>query len=140
MIRKVALLREDGGKGGGRPVPRNVLGERLDGCSIDPMTGFFRDGCCDTSQQDVGSHTVCAVMSASFLEFSKSRGNDLSTPRPEFGFSGLKPGDRWCLCAPRWQEALEGGQAPRVVLRATHEGALGYCSLADLKRFAVDLA
>ena len=87
-----------------------------------------------------GSHTVCAVMTAAFLAFSKSRGNDLSTPMPEFGFLGLKSGDRWCLCAPRWQEAFEAGQAPRVVLRATHEGALSYCSLADLKRFAVDLA
>jgi uncharacterized protein (DUF2237 family) len=104
------------------------------------MTGFFRDGCCDTEQEDIGSHTVCAVMTAAFLAFSKSRGNDLSTPVPEFGFRGLKPGDRWCLCAPRWQEALEAGQAPRVVLRATHEGALDYCSLADLKRLAVDLA
>jgi uncharacterized protein (DUF2237 family) len=104
------------------------------------MTGFFRDGCCDTSQEDIGSHTVCAVMTTAFLEFSKSRGNDLSTPNPEIGFQGLKPGDRWCLCAPRWQEALEAGQAPRVVLRATHEGAQEHCSLADLKRFAVDLA
>jgi len=120
--------------------PRNVLGDRLDVCSLSPMTGFFRDGCCDTGREDIGSHTVCAVMTAAFLEFSKSRGNDLSTPVPEFGFPGLKPGDRWCLCAPRWQEALEAGRAPRVVLRATHEGALSHCSLADLKRFAVDLA
>ena len=135
------MLRDDNGNGGGRPsTPRNVLGERLEVCSISPMTGFFRDGCCDTGRDDIGSHTVCAVMTAAFLEFSKSRGNDLSTPMPEFGFRGLKPGDRWCLCAPRWQEALETGQAPRVVLRATHEGALGHCSLADLKRLAVDLA
>jgi len=141
LIPKRALLREDSGKGGGRPnVPRNVLGDRLEICSLDPVTGFLRDGCCDTNREDTGSHTVCAVMTASFLEFSKSCGNDLSTPRPEFGFPGLKPGDRWCLCAPRWQEALEAGQAPRVVLRATHEGALGYCSLVDLKRLAVDLA
>jgi uncharacterized protein len=119
---------------------RNVLGERLEICSTNPMTGFFREGCCDSSREDIGSHTVCAVMTATFLDFSKSRGNDLSTPMPEFGFPGLKPGDRWCLCAPRWQEAFEAGQAPRVVLRATHEGALAYCSLADLKRFAVDLA
>jgi uncharacterized protein len=134
-------LREDTGKGGGQPrVPRNVLGERLEACSINPMTGFFRDGCCDTSPEDVGSHTVCAVMTEGFLEFSKSQGNDLSTPRPEYGFPGLKPGDRWCLCAPRWQEALQAGHAPRAVLRASHEGALQYCSLADLKRFAVDLA
>jgi uncharacterized protein (DUF2237 family) len=104
------------------------------------MTGFYRDGCCDTSREDIGSHSVCAVMTEAFLEFSKSRGNDLSTPVPEFGFPGLRPGDRWCLCAPRWQEAMEAGQAPRVVLRATHEAALSHCSLADLKRLAVDLA
>jgi uncharacterized protein len=118
----------------------NVLGEPLELCSLNPMTGFYRDGCCDTGREDVGSHTVCAVMTAEFLDFSKSRGNDLSTPLPELGFPGLKPGDRWCLCAPRWQEAFEALQAPRVVLRATHEGALSYCSLADLKRLAVDLA
>jgi len=107
------MLRDDNGNGGGRPsTPRNVLGERLEVCSISPMTGFFRDGCCNTGREDIGSHTVCAVMTAAFLEFSKSRGNDLSTPKPEFGFRGLKPGDRWCLCAPRWQEALEVGQAP----------------------------
>jgi len=135
------MLRDDSAGGRGRgSAQRNVLGERLEICSISPMTGFFRDGCCDTSLEDVGSHTVCVLMTAAFLEFSKSRGNDLSTPVPEFGFPGLKPGDRWCLCAPRWQEALEAGNAPRVVLRATHEGALNYCSLADLKRFAVDLA
>jgi uncharacterized protein len=126
--------------GGGRSTPRNVLGEPLELCSTSPMTGFYRDGCCDTGEEDIGSHTVCAVMTAAFLEFSKSRGNDLSTPMPQFGFRGLKPGDRWCLCAPRWQEAFEAGQAQRVVLRATHEGALEHCSLADLKRFAVDLA
>ncbi len=129
-----------GNGGGGRSTARNVLGERLEVCSIKPMTGFFRDGCCNTGREDVGSHTVCVVMTADFLAFSKSCGNDLSTPRPEFGFGGLKAGDRWCLCAPRWQEAFEAGQAPRVALRATHEGALEHCSLADLKRFAVDLA
>jgi uncharacterized protein (DUF2237 family) len=135
------MLRDDSAGGRRRgSTPRNVLGERLEICSISPMTGFFRDGCCDTSREDVGSHTVCAVMTAQFLEFSKSCGNDLSTPVPEFAFAGLKPGDRWCLCAPRWQEAFEAGNAPRVVLRATHEGALNHCSLADLKRFAVDLA
>jgi uncharacterized protein len=135
------MLRDENGNGGGRPsAPRNVLGDRLEVCSMKPMTGFFRDGCCDTSREDIGSHTVCAVMTAAFLQFSKSRGNDLSTPRPEVGFPGLRAGDRWCLCAPRWQEALEAGQAPRVVLRATHERALAHCSLADLKRFAVDLA
>ncbi|HZS83412.1 MAG TPA: DUF2237 domain-containing protein [Stellaceae bacterium] len=135
------MPRDQGGGGGGGARPsRNVLGERLALCSHKPMTGFFRNGCCDTGAEDVGSHTVCAVMTAEFLEFSKSRGNDLSTPVPEYGFPGLVPGDRWCLCAPRWQEALAAGHAPRVVLRATHEGALEYCSLADLKRHAVDLA
>jgi uncharacterized protein (DUF2237 family) len=117
-----------------------VLGGDLETCSIAPMTGFFRNGCCDTAPEDVGSHTVCAVMTAAFLDFSKARGNDLSTPVPQLGFAGLKPGDRWCLCAPRWQEALEAGEPPRVVLRATHEGALRFCSLADLKRHAIDLA
>src|SRR5919109_4631901 len=137
----MAMLRDDRAHGEDpRGTARNVLGERLDVCSIEPMTGFFRDGCCNTAREDVGSHTVCAVMTADFLAFSKSCGNDLSTPRPEFGFHGLKPGDRWCLCAPRWQEALTAGCAPRVVLRATHEGALRFCSLEDLKRFAVDLA
>jgi uncharacterized protein len=135
------MFTDDKGNGsGGRRPQRNVLGEPLETCSVKPMTGFYRDGCCNTGQQDVGSHTVCAVMTAAFLDFSKSRGNDLSTPMPQFGFAGLKPGDRWCLCAPRWQEAFEAGQAPRVALRATHEGALAHCALADLKRFAVDLA
>jgi uncharacterized protein len=133
------MPRGDGGGGRRRP-SRNVLGEPLETCSIEPMTGFFRNGCCDTSAEDTGSHTVCVVMTAAFLAFSKARGNDLSTPMPQWGFPGLKPGDRWCLCAPRWQEAFAAGQAPRVVLRATHEGALEFCALADLKRFAVDLA
>jgi hypothetical protein len=124
----------------GRRPSRNVLGGVLDICSTKPMTGFFRNGCCDTCAEDLGSHTVCAVMTAEFLAFSKSAGNDLSTPRPEYGFAGLKAGDRWCLCAPRWQEALNAGAAPRVVLRATHEGALEHCSLDDLKRHAIDLA
>ena len=135
------MLRDDRDHGRRRRhTGRNVLGEPLEICSIKPMSGFYRDGCCNTGPEDVGSHTVCAVMTAEFLEFSKSHGNDLSTPLPEFGFPGLKPGDRWCLCAPRWQEAVEAKQAPRVVLRATHEGALSHCSLADIKRFAVDLA
>jgi uncharacterized protein (DUF2237 family) len=140
-MRKTLMLREDAAKGGGRPsAPRNVLGDRLKVCSINPMTGFFRDGCCDTSREDVGNHSVCAVMTDAFLEFSKSRGNDLSTPLPEFGFPGLRPGDRWCLCAPRWQEAMEAGRAPRVLLQATHEAVLRHCALADLKKFAVDLS
>jgi uncharacterized protein (DUF2237 family) len=106
------MLRDDRGGGEGRwQAARNVLGEALEICSIKPMTGFYRDGCCDTGREDLGSHTVCAVMTSAFLEFSKSRGNDLSTPQPEFGFPGLKPGDRWCLCAPRWQEAFEANQA-----------------------------
>ena len=135
------MLRDDSNNGPSRRhVPRNVLREPLENCSSKPVTGFYRDGCCNTGREDIGSHTVCVVMTSAFLDFSKSRGNDLSTPMPEFGFPGLKPGDRWCLCAPRWQEAFEANQAPRVVLRATHEAALAYCSLADLKRFAVDLA
>ncbi|HEY2445351.1 MAG TPA: DUF2237 domain-containing protein [Rhizomicrobium sp.] len=123
----------------GKP-SRNVFGGALENCSTSPMTGFFRNGCCDTGAQDVGSHTVCVVVTEAFLQFSKSAGNDLSTPLPEFGFPGLKEGDRWCLCAPRWQEALEAGHPPRVVLRATHEDALEHCALADLKRYAIDLA
>ena len=135
------MLRDERGDEGRKPVPaHNVLGEPLEICSFKPTTGFYRDGCCNTGQEDVGSHTVCAVMTAEFLAFSKSRGNDLSTPMPEFGFLGLKPGDRWCLCAPRWQEAFEANNAPRIVVRATHEAALTYCKLADLKRLAVDLA
>jgi uncharacterized protein len=130
---------DETGDGPGRRMSRNVLGGTLESCSTKPLTGFFRNGCCDTSPQDLGSHTVCAVLTAEFLAFSKSSGNDLSTPRPEFGFPGLNPGDRWCLCAPRWQEALEAGQAPHVAVRATHEAALRYCDLADLKRFAADL-
>lgn len=132
---------DDGGEGGDGPAPSiNVLDEPLEACSLNPMTGFFRNGCCDTSTQDVGSHTVCVVATAAFLEFSKAQGNDLSTPMPGFGFPGLKPGDRWCLCAPRWQQALEAGKAPRVVLKATHKVALNYCKLADLKRHAIDLS
>jgi uncharacterized protein (DUF2237 family) len=139
--KETAMLRDDtGGGGDGRRAPRNVFGEPLEICSISPITGFYRDGCCNTGREDFGSHTVCAVMTAAFLDFSKSSGNDLSTPMPEHGFPGLKPGDCWCLCAPRWQEAFEAGRAPRVVLRATHESALASCSLADLKRLAVDLA
>jgi uncharacterized protein (DUF2237 family) len=129
----------DGGWGGRRP-GRNVLGLPIEPCSTAPLTGFFRDGCCNTGPQDRGSHTVCAVMTEAFLRYSKSAGNDLSTPMAEYGFPGLKAGDRWCLCAPRWQQAFEAGQAPRVVLAASHESALEYCKLDDLKKFAVDLA
>jgi hypothetical protein len=125
--------------GGRRRPQRNVLGGELAPCGSDPVTGFFRDGCCNTAPEDVGSHTVCAVMTAEFLAFSKARGNDLSTPMPAFEFPGLKPGDRWCLCAPRWQEAFFAGHAPRVVLAATQEGALEFAELADLKRYAIDI-
>jgi len=118
---------------------RNVLGEPLIPCSTDPVTGFYRDGCCATGPQDVGRHVVCAQMTAEFLAYSRSRGNDLVTPRPEFGFPGLKPGDRWCLCADRWAEALAAGVAPPVVLQSTHEAALDHVDLADLKRRALDL-
>lgn len=131
---------DEAGRRPARRPPRNVLGGELETCSVAPMTGFFRNGCCETGPEDVGSHTVCALMTAEFLAFSKSVGNDLSTPRPEYGFLGLKPGDRWCLCAPRWQEAFDAGAAPRVVLRATEMGALEFCALEDLKRSAVDLA
>ena len=133
--------RGGGGDGGGGPDPSvNVLGGTLEHCSVKPMTGFYRNGCCDTGREDLGSHTVCAVMTVEFLSFSKQAGNDLSTPMPAYGFAGLVPGDRWCLCAPRWQEALEAGAAPRVVLRATHKGALEFCRLEDLKKYAIDLS
>lgn len=118
--------------------PKNVLGGVLDECSRDPMTGFFRDGCCNTSDADHGSHTVCVEMTEDFLAFSKARGNDLSTPIPQFGFPGLKPGDRWCLCAARWQEALEAGKAPRIRLAATHERALEIIRLEDMLAYAID--
>ncbi len=117
----------------------NVFGEEIVSCSDRPKTGFFRDGCCNTSDDDVGSHTVCVEVTKDFLEFSRFRGNDLSTPRPESQFPGLKPGDRWCLCAARWLEAQKQGMAPRVVLRGTHERALEVVSLDLLKKFAVDL-
>ncbi len=116
----------------------NVLGEKLETCSTDPETGFFRNGCCDTSAADRGSHTVCVVMTAEFLEFSKARGNDLSTPRPEFGFDGLKSGDQWCLCAARFVEAYEAGAAPRVKLIATHKRALEIVALDHLREHALE--
>ena len=115
---------------------RNVLGGELLPCSIDPVTGFYRNGCCETGPEDMGMHTVCAVMTDDFLAFSKSMGNDLSTPRPEYGFSGLKAGDRWCLCAPRWKEALDAGMAPQLVLEATHEETLAIVPLGVLKDHA----
>ena len=115
---------------------RNVLGGELASCSTSPMTGFYRNGCCETGPHDTGMHTVCAVMTAEFLEFSKAAGNDLSTPRPEFAFPGLKPGDRWCLCAPRWKEALDAGMAPQLVLEACHEETLAIVPLGVPKDFA----
>ncbi len=117
----------------------NVLGEVLATCSEDPLTGFYRDGCCNTEAGDFGSHTVCTRVTADFLEFSRARGNDLTTPRAEFGFPGLRPGDQWCLCAARWQEAFKAGAAPKVVLQATHAASLKIVKLADLKRHAIDL-
>ena len=117
---------------------RNVLGTELIPCSLDPVTGFFRNGCCETSHEDVGMHTVCAVMTAEFLAFSRSVGNDLSTPLPEAAFPGLQPGDRWCLCAPRWKEALDAGAAPQVVLESTHEETLAIVPLGILKDHAVE--
>lgn len=116
----------------------NVLGGALESCSTDPMTGFYRTGCCEVGGDDVGVHAVCAVMTADFLAFSASVGNDLSTPAPQFGFPGLAPGDQWCLCAPRWQEAFEAGMAPRVRLASSHLAALEFCALEDLRAHAVD--
>lgn len=125
------------GSGFGRgPMARNVLGGALLDCSHDPLTGWYRDGCCKTDENDHGSHTVCAVMTEEFLAFSKRVGNDLSTPRPEYRFPGLKPGDRWCLCAMRWEQAREAGVAPRVVLAATNIAALRYCRREDLEAHA----
>jgi len=115
---------------------RNVLGGELATCSTAPLTGVYRNGCCETGPDDPGMHTVCAVMTAPFLRFSMSVGNDLSTPRPEFDFAGLRPGDRWCLCAPRWKEALDAGHAPQVVLEATHEEVLAIAPLGVLKDYA----
>lgn len=135
------MFRDETGKGGGGGRQgRNVLGEPLTACSTQPMTGFFRDGCCNTGREDRGSHTVCAIVTDAFLAFSKASGNDLSTPMPDYGFPGLKAGDRWCLCAPRWHEAFQAGKAPRVLLQATHEGALAHCGLAELKAHAADLS
>lgn len=116
---------------------RNVLGGALEACCFSPMTGYFRDGFCHTIDEDRGSHTVCAVMTAEFLAFSKAQGNDLSTARPEFGFPGLKPGDKWCVCVSRWEEAFVVGKAPRVVLAATHARALEVVSLEELKANAI---
>lgn len=118
---------------------KNPFGEAIESCSQSPLTGFFRDGCCHTDNTDAGSHTICTLLTDDFLQFSKSRGNDLITPRPEFGFDGLSAGDRWCLCAARWLEAAEAGCAPKVVLRACNVAALDIVDLELLKQHAVDL-
>ena len=118
---------------------RNVLGGPLEECGTDPVTGFYRDGCCTSGPEDLGSHTICTVVTTEFLAFQASVGNDLSTPRPEYGFPGLTPGDRWCVVAARWQQACDAGVAAPVVLAATHERALEVVSLEDMHRNAVDV-
>lgn len=118
--------------------PKNVLGSELQPCCFDPLTGYYRDGYCRTGPGDFGVHVVCAEMTDEFLAFTKSRGNDLSTPQPEYNFPGLVAGDRWCLCAQRWQEAYEAGLAPPVLLRSTHISAIEFVSLAALKEHAID--
>ncbi|MDB9313159.1 DUF2237 domain-containing protein [Spirulina sp. CS-785/01] len=119
---------------------KNVLGSDLKLCCNSPMTGFYRDGLCHTGGQDFGLHVICAQMTEEFLEFTQQRGNDLSTPIPGFNFPGLKPGDRWCLCASRWQEALEAGVAPPVILEATHARTLEVVSLGELKKYALEVS
>ena len=114
--------------------PKNVLGTALAACSFDPLTGYFRDGCCNTDASDLGSHLICVRVSREFLDFSRAHGNDLSTPMPQHRFKGLQPGDRWCLCALRWREALEAGCAPPVVFEATHANALEFVTLAQLEK------
>lgn len=126
---------DSGGGGGGSA--RNVLGGFLASCSTAPLTGFYRDGCCNTGAEDLGRHLVCAEMTAEFLAFSKAQGNDLSTPRPEYRFPGLKPGDRWCLCVLRWVEAFKAGAAPRIDLHATHANALRFAPLDVLQQYAL---
>ena len=117
----------------------NVFGEALETCGEKPITGFFRDGCCNTSEEDLGSHTVCVEVTEDFLEYSRFRGNDLTTPMPDYGFPGLEPGDRWCLCAARWLEAYHQGMAPRVLLRRTHQKALDIVPMELLREYALDL-
>ena len=117
----------------------NIFNEPLEACSFDPVTGFFRSGCCETSEQDTGSHTVCAIMTEEFLKFSKSKGNDLSTPVPAFDFPGLNSGDRWCLCAARWLEAYKAGSAPSIIARATHRRALEIIPMEVMKEFSLDI-
>ena len=122
------------------PSQLNVFGEPLVECSARPLTGFYRNGCCDTGAEDLGVHAVCVSVTAEFLEYSRSRGNDLSTPMPAYGFPGLKPGDCWCLCAERWKEALADGMAPPEKLAGTHAKALEYVTLDALKAYAVDVS
>lgn len=122
------------------PVDKNVFGHEIETCSNSPLTGFYRDGCCRTGPEDLGMHVVCVEVSAEFLEFSKAMGNDLSTPNPDFEFPGLKTGDRWCLCALRWKEAMENGMAPPVILTSTHQSVLEVISLEELKKYAIDLS
>lgn len=119
---------------------KNVFGEKLIECSTNPLTGFFRDGCCNTGPGDLGLHVVCAEVSERFLEFSKSKGNDLSTPNPDLDFPGLRPGDRWCLCALRWKEALDAGAAPPVILSSTNQEVLEIIKLEELKKYALDIS
>ena len=116
----------------------NIFGDEIEACCYDPMTGYFRDGFCNTDEHDHGSHVVCAVMTDDFLEFSKSKGNDLSTPRPEFNFPGLKEGDRWCLCALRWKEAYDAGVAPKVYLESCHLNSLNFVTKEQLAEYAVN--
>ncbi len=118
---------------------RNVLGGALEPCGTDPLTGYYRDGCCNTGEDDLGNHSVCAVVSTEFLSHQQITGNDLVTPRPEFGFAGLRPGDRWCVCAARWQDAYDAGAAPPVVLASTHERALEVIPITALREHAVDV-
>ena len=122
------------------PQPKNVLGTELQTCSTEPMTGFYRDGCCRTGHDDLGLHVVCVQVTEEFLEFSQQVGNDLSTPNPMFAFPGLVPGDRWCLCAERWKQALQAGLAPPVVLEATHISTLEFVDLEDLQAHAVEVS
>ena len=126
----------NGNGNGHQPKPKNVLGGELKSCCTDPMTGFYRDGYCRTGADDTGRHTVCIIATGEFLEYSKSAGNDLSTPMPQYAFPGVKDGDKWCLCVTRWQQALEDDMAPQVDLEATHESALQIVRLEDLKRYS----
>lgn len=136
------MANEEGARPSGEttPVANNVIGGPLQCCCTNPMTGFYRDGLCRTGAGDMGAHVVCAEMTADFLEFTKAQGNDLSTPVPMYRFPGLKPGDRWCLCASRWKEAMDAGMAPKVSLAATHASALEYVSLSELKAHATEEA